>query len=308
MDIRPFHTARRCNSQLLPTGNDQLSLTLSFRIELIRVEPTTSFNFGGGIHATGNGILHDNVDGSHQTFQLDPWTDAEWADFRANFSRVILNYWDGKFRLVPTEPWYGHGSSRREANIDCRLAIHLVDADSGVHQRYFIIKPRQTTFRSFAQAHLRRALLTHRDLWLRSSTRRVRVGSEWHRVDFWQCTALHEFGHTLELDHIAGQGNHDAAYGTTLEARSNIMGTGHQLSTRQARPWIRRLERHLIRRPGRADFDARFSARMVGLQLIAYWDWDEVSGSAASAVTTAPPPSQAPAPPPSRVLSIRTRW
>lgn len=274
MDVRFFHTARRCNSSFLPIRDDHFGLMLQFKIQLIRVEPTTTFNFGGGIHATGNGVLHDNVDGAHATFRLDPWTDAEWNEFRSNFVRVICNFWDGKFRLLPTEPWYTRGGTRVASEIDCNLSIELVDAPAAAHQRYFIMKPRETTFRSFAEPERRRALLTHRDLSSEYSSRRVRVGSERHEVDFLQCTALHEFGHTLGLDHVAGQSNSDAAYGTTLEARADIMGGGDQRTTRHARPWIRRLESHLVRRPGHAEFDVRFRARLLELQLITYWDND----------------------------------
>lgn len=275
MDVRPFHTARRCNSSLLPIRGDHFSLLLQFKIQLVRVEPTTTFNLGGGTHASGNGVLHDNVDGVRATFRLDPWTDAEWNGFRSNFVRVIRDFWDGKFRLLPTEPWYTRGGTRVASEIDCNLSIELVDTPAAAHQRYFIIKPRETTFRSFVQAGRRRALLTHRDLSERVYSRRVLVGSERHEVDFRQCTALHEFGHTLGLDHVAGRSNRDAAYGTTLEARADIMGGGDQRTTRHARPWIRRLESHLVRRPGHTEFDVRFHARLLALQLITYWDYDE---------------------------------
>ena len=84
---------------------------------------------------------------------------------------------------------------------------------------HFIIKPQETTFRSFASGQTRRGMFTHRDLALRDRTRLTRVGGVDHSVTFYQSTILHEFGHTLGLHHVAGSGNGSAAYGTTLEQR-----------------------------------------------------------------------------------------
>jgi hypothetical protein len=277
MDVRSFHTARRCSSALLPIRDDHFALLLQFRIELIRFEPTSHYNVNG-THCSGNGILHDNVDGTHFNFQLDPWTDTEWANFRSNFVRVIRDYWDGAFRLVPSEPWYTRASGQVAATIDCNLSIELVANRAAAHHRYYICKPRRTAsghgFRSFADPINRVALLTHQDLGHERFRERVLVGGVRHNVDFQQCVALHEFGHTLGLGHVNGSSNSTAAYGVTLEQFRQIMGGGDWMTTRWASPWVSRLDRHLVRRPGRAEADVRFAPQRTGLQLITYWDND----------------------------------
>ncbi|MBL8310308.1 MAG: hypothetical protein JNL19_07795 [Burkholderiales bacterium] len=288
MQVRFFHSARRCNSALLPLSDDRLSLLLQFRIELIRVEPSTTLSLHDGI-SFSNGVLHDNVDGHHVNFPLNPWTDAEWERFRAGFVRVLCDYWDGKFRLTPTEPWYSRSGARRASVIDCNLSVELVSA--GAHHRYYIAKPRAAAsgegFRSFADATRRMALLTSNDLGHERTERRVRVttpsGSERHRIATRQCTALHEFGHTLGLDHTNGTGNGASAYGNTFTQWMDIMGGGEMLTARSMQPWIRRLDRHLRRQSGHADADVRFRASALQPQRVTYVDLDP------SPVRPAPP-------------------
>jgi hypothetical protein len=149
------------------------------------------------------------------------------------------------------------------------------------NQRFFIIKPQETNFRSFAVGERRLGLFTHRDLALDWNTRQTRMGRVTHSVSFLQTTILHEFGHTLGLHHVRGRGNTDAHYGITLEQRNELMGMGDHATARLAQPRMSQLRHHLI--PARAETPVHFTARVVAPQLITYWDNDWV-----------PPPTPAP--------------
>jgi hypothetical protein len=269
MQIRMIHNGRDRDSLLMPMNDRSIDLLLQYSIQLVRCEPTSHFNVAG-TYCTGNGRLHDQ----YGLFHLDPWTDAEWNDFRNNFVRVILRYWDGKFELTPNRAWYQPlgQQATTEAKITCSLSVGLMDSPARANQRYFIIKPRETTFRSFASPERRLGLFTHRDLSLEWNTRMTRVGRARHSVSYLQSTVLHEFGHTLGLDHVNGAGNSDANYGVTLDQREDLMGLGDHLSAREAQPWKSQVRHHLI--PGHDRAALRFTARVIAPQLITYWDND----------------------------------
>lgn len=282
MQIRMIHNGVDRDSLLTPTDARTVDLMLQYSIQLVRCEPTTHFNVSG-TYCTGNGIVHDEG----ERFHLDPWTNAEWVTFRDNFVSVIMRYWDGKFELTPNRPWYKARHSQAAAaaaRITCSLSLGLVDAAGHANQRYFIIKPRETTFRSFADAPRRLGLFTHRDLALDWNTRRTRVGRVRHSVSYLQSTILHEFGHALGLQHVNGAGNSDANYGVTLDQRQDLMGMGDHAGPREAQPWKTQLRHHLIpARGNRDDALLRFTARVVAPQLITYWDNDWVPPPAPAA-------------------------
>ena len=279
MQIRLIHNGRDRDSLFMPMDSRTVDLMLQYSIQLVRCEPTSHFNVAG-TYCTGHSILHDQ----YGRFHLDPWTDAEWTAFSDNFVKVIMRYWDGKFELTPNQPWYRPNGSQvaaEAATVTCSLSLGLVDSPRQANQRYFIIKPQETTFRSFAAPEQRLGLFTHRDLALDWNTRRTRVGRVRHSVSFLQSTILHEFGHTLGLDHVGGPGNDDANYGVTLEQREDLMGLGDHVTTREAQPWKSQLRHHLVPEHGnRADAALRFTARVVKPQLITYWDNDWVPAPA----------------------------
>lgn len=273
MQIRMVHSGRDRDSLLMPMGAAQnMDLMLQYTIQLVRCEPTTHFRVAE-TYCTGNGIMHDE----YGTFHLDQWTDGEWNEFRNNISTTILRYWDDKFELTPNQAWHRPFGPQRPAEatpITCSLSLGLVDQPNGAHQKYYIVKPRETSFRSFAVPDQRKGLFTNRDLSYNWITRRTRIGHVRHSVSFLQCTILHEFGHTLGLGHVAGDGNDDAAYGTTLEQREDLMGMGDNVGVREANPWKTQLRHHLISQHTREDAALRFTARVVAPQLITYWDND----------------------------------
>src|SRR3954468_8637849 len=194
MQIRMVHSGRDRDSLLMPLGAAQsMDLMLQFTINLVRCEPTTVFNVAG-TYCHGHGIMHDEFG----TFHLDPWTDGEWNEFRNNISSIIMNYWNSKFELTPNQPWHRPYGPQRPAEatpINCSLSLNLVDQAAGAHQKYYIIKPREQNFRSFAAPTLRKGLFTNMDLGYSWYDRPTRIGHVRHNVSFLQCTILHEFGH-----------------------------------------------------------------------------------------------------------------
>jgi hypothetical protein len=271
MQIRMIHNGRDRDSLLMPMEPTSVDLMLQYSIQLVRCEPTSHFNVAG-TYCTGNGRLHDQ----YGLFHLDPWTDTEWNDFRNNFIGVIMRYWDGKFELTPSRPWFQAlgQQANTPAKVACSLSLGLVDSPARANQRYFIIKPRETGFRSFAWAERRLGLFTHRDLAYEWNTRMTRVGHTRvrHSVSYLQSTVLHEFGHTLGLDHVNGAGNSDANYGVTLDQRDDLMGMGDHATGREAQPWKTQLRHHIL--PGSDRAPLRFTARVIAPQLITYWDND----------------------------------
>ena len=70
--------------------------------------------------------------------------------------------------------WFTNG--RRATRITCSLSLGLVDTSQPANHQYYIIKPKETTFRSLATPEQRLGLFTHRDLSLDWNTRLTRVG------------------------------------------------------------------------------------------------------------------------------------
>ena len=283
MRLDMTHSGRTRDSLVTPADARTFDLMLQLRLQLVRCEPTSHFNVMG-TWCGGNGILHDEFG----NFHLQPWTEREWNAYRSNIVAIIMRYWDRKFELTPSRPWYLRraGEAAVAARFTCSLSLQLVETAGHAHHRYFIIKPQETTFRSFANREARRGMFTDRDLSLMRTTRQTRMGTVDHSVTFYQSTILHEFGHTLGLHHIAGDHDGSAAYGTTLQQRHDIMGLGSDASVRAARPWISQLRHHL--RPARGEAPLTFTARVVAPPLITYWDNDWAPPAAAAAGHAAP--------------------
>lgn len=275
MQFKMVDTGADRDSMLYRLDEQRLDLALRYRIHLIRCEPTTRIQLPGvpATFANGDGKLHD--DGG-ALYNLDAWEDWEWFAFSNGFPRVIKDFWDEKYELTPNRPWFRPLPHQEltAPKVTCSLDIELVNSPGLAHQRYFIIKlkPNEPFFRSFAFASGRLGVFTQNDLSPMTRHRQTRIGhgrrKALHDVTYYQTVLLHEFGHTMGLDHIRGSGNNDDAYGVTLEERSNEMGIGDQVQAGQAKPWISQMRRHLIRSP--RDPAVHFKARVIAPQQVSY--------------------------------------
>ena len=261
MQFRMAQKGDQRDSVLHFLSEDTLDLAMRFRIQLVRVDPTTILNEGGQV-AGGNGSLLDTE--FNDTFNLQTWEAWEWHAFRSSFGPVVTDFWNNRFELTPNRPWYKHsaGGPAIALKINCGLDIELVESIGQAHHRYFIIKPTREDYRSWVIQPQRIAMLTDRDLSPTTSRRPTRV-RRGRRVDvsFFQTTVVHEFGHTLGLHHVRHGGNADDAYGVSLDEQSTVMGRGETTGAGAAQPWIDQLRRHLIRSPN--EQPVRFRARVV---------------------------------------------
>ena len=226
-------------SLFMPMNFQNHFLMLQYEVQLIRCEPTTHFNVAG-TYCTGNGVVHDGND----RFHLEPWTDAEWIGFRDNFTGIVALLG----REIRAHARSGVVSQSRRAA--CRRGGHHLT----ICRSKWWTRPRVRTIditsssrakrvsarspgRVIGSACSRTAILpmtgtrAERALVLGPANRRPR-----HSVSYLQCTVLHEFGHTLGLDHINGPGNDDWNYGVSLDQREDLMGMGDHLTARDAHP------------------------------------------------------------------------
>jgi len=123
-----IHSGHNRDSLVTPADARTFDLMLQLRLQLVRCEPTSHFNVSG-THCNGNGILHDEFG----DFHLDPWQPAEWAAFRSNVVPILMRYWDRKFELTPSRPWYERraGEPAVAARFTCSLSLQLVDTRPG---------------------------------------------------------------------------------------------------------------------------------------------------------------------------------
>lgn len=276
MQFRMIHNGADRDSMLYRLDEQHLDLALRYRIELVRVEPTTRVQVPGdpNTFANGDGQIHDD-DGVHK---LAKWEEWEWFAFRDNFPKVIKDFWDEKFELTPNRAWFRPSPNQglTAPKVTCSLDIELVAG--GAHQRYFIINlaPNEQPFRSFAVPTERTGVFTQYDLspdkFHRKTSIRHGRRTEQHRVTYFQTTILHEFGHTMGLHHVRGQSNKDDAYGITLDERTNMMGFGEQIHASQASPWISQMRRHLI--SSAKDQAVNFKARVIAPQQVSHFYFD----------------------------------
>ncbi|GAB3796429.1 hypothetical protein GCM10028819_14020 [Spirosoma humi] len=277
MTIHFSQRGNRWDSLLFPIEDNRFELTLQFRIRLVRIEPTSSYT-DTNTYAKGDGNLQ-YVDG-HQTIKLEPWNDLEWEIYKREFKQVLERNWGERFVLTANKAWYTPraGSAPINALIKCSLAIQVVDfADQQPHFLFRCIHFHPATypdhFRSYVSNYYGLGVITHEDtniIWAPQRTNKP------NGIIFGQIPIVHEFGHILGFDHINGDGNDESAYGVTIDQQNNVMGIGYLFADKQAEPWERAMNRHLVRE-NRYDQSVKFTGHVDGPQIAAYWDDNWVS-------------------------------
>ncbi|CAG5074210.1 hypothetical protein DYBT9623_04985 [Dyadobacter sp. CECT 9623] len=276
------------DSVLLPLDDNTLQLTIQVRVHLRKVEPTDRGIFDDLI-IDGKGTITDRSSG--YKYQANPWTMAEWQDFENEYQKVITNYWDKKFDLVPNRPWYKSSKGLTPAKIVCGLSMDIVKtspAQAHVALSIFNTRKKPNTFRSFINTTAvpktgcfnRSDVETDMFSWMphryRSESAVSRINGVAHAVDYVRNTAAHEFGHILELDHVGGTGNDMRDYGfNNVDDADTLLGVGRAQSAKFAKPWNQRLRGHLIRQ-NHEDQLVNFTPTLSTPQMIGYWDNGEL--------------------------------
>jgi hypothetical protein len=279
MRLRLFHNGHYNDSKLLPLDDNTLSLNLLMRVFLQRIEPTSHSQGiwgGSGFTINKNGLFRDYW--NPKGVNLVPWnhplsTDGvnEWENWRQKFRRVIERAWSDTFFLVPDRKWYkssntGGSPALRPVGIQCSLSIQLVNSKAEKPHLTIQCIHSPDAYRSSASPD--GGTLVHRDLDLQDQT----SGS----VHYYQRTAVHEFGHVLNLQHVRHRLKgcilgEDACYGNDIATREDVMGMGGHFTDKHAKPWLDALRHHLITENA-YDKKVKFNGSVSRPQLIEYWD------------------------------------
>jgi len=276
------------DSVLLPLDDNTLQLTIQVRVFLQKVEPTERKEFVG-LSCDGKGNVRDKSKG--HMYVIDPWTMTDWQNFENDFKKAILTHWDQQFDLVPNKPWYKSAKGLTAAKVTCGLSLEIVKTSpQNSHASLMIFNTRKIPkpFRSHVNPHVvpKQGFFNRSDVeteWLswmphiyRNESAVTKINGVPHAVDYVRNTAAHEFGHILELKHVAGHGNEMKDYGfENVDDADTAMGAGSRQSARFANPWSDRLMKHLIKQTP-DDQKVSFVATLSTPQLLGYWDHGEL--------------------------------
>jgi hypothetical protein len=251
------------------SDNQNYDLTITLRIFLNKIIPA-----GGAEYVDSNGTR----------FRIGTWPIDEWDDFCAAFQYYGGTWWDSRFwlvapgemslRLDPEGIWNSDGNRIHRnlwrlascpeisPNINCRFNLVRVSsrasAHSSVNIRYFSHVFSNGAWIPMHSTQATGARPSSEDLDQDDifGTSRVYEG-----VILRNLTIAHEIGHLIGLQHSGivrreeaclaeirrsgpAGGNHDLCYGSTLESRRDIMGSGESLSWYDALPWRTAIEQH----------------------------------------------------------------
>lgn len=219
------------------------------------------------------------VDGSKEQtkFAAQSWMRRDFAQYKADFKRVVEMSWNNQIILLPPEdPKDGLSDAdyralvanpRMPAHVECSLAIRFVDsvgsanaaiqvvhlkrADDPTVNRRIMPLPGEEEFRSFAW------LITNEDI-----HRKKTSDYRWPNLPMSQIAAAHEVGHWLGrptplgnldryVDHIdankydkTAKDYDELQYGGTAGHYASLMGGGSIATEYDAAPWLNRVRRH----------------------------------------------------------------
>ena len=220
------------------------------------------------------------VDGSKEQtkFKAQSWMRRDFAQYKADFKRVVELSWNNQIILLPPEdPKDGLSDAdymdlvanpKLPAYVECSLAIRFVDnlgsanaaiqvvhlqrQDDPTINRRVMPMPGEEEFRSFAW------LITNEDIHRRTA----QAGYRWPNIRTSQIAAAHEIGHWLGRPTPLGSRDRfvkhidadkfdktlpdydDLQYGGTPGHFASLMGGGSLATEYDAAPWLNRIGSH----------------------------------------------------------------
>lgn len=220
-------------------GTTNAELTLTLRVFFVRVP-------GGRTIRDANNTEYHTRD----------WSTRAWTNYIQRYEREGQRYWHGKFWLAsPAAATDLHWprtprSATHRANVWCRFNLQIAGSRARGHKTIRLARLVVPAGRTFGAGTFRSHEELYDDFDLGEGVY-VRDG-----VTYRQRTFIHEIGHALGLPHVgtstmaaeptctAADPNADACYGVLPANRENVMGFGMTLTTREARPWLDRVEAH----------------------------------------------------------------
>jgi hypothetical protein len=166
------------------------------------------------------------------------WPDKEWATWPSRWRALILSGWDDKFVLHSSD----HTPNAVDRHVRCRLELFVAGVDPEYkdppHLRMLV------DYKSGIRSGTARGgdkNPAHVDAVLESGDLDEKLMS----LVASQRSALHEFGHYLDLKHrCEGHGEGYCTLGDGLELVQDVMGQGDQLHPWHAAAWLLRLREH----------------------------------------------------------------
>ncbi len=210
--------------------NYNVDLTLSLRLFLDKVP-------------AGSTPDHDGT-----SFTTEEWKDKDWTTFVNSFQAQGQQFWHGKFWLKTPADYALFDKNAYRHNVYCRFRLQIVQSAAKAHKTIKVARLTVPKGKSWNSGTFRSndSLYDHFDIGWSAYKRGGKT--------YYQQTFLHEIGHALGLPHIAvitqnaacsaANTNSDNCYGVTPSERADIMGFGHQLTDRDALPWIKRIAVH----------------------------------------------------------------
>jgi len=191
------------------------------------------------------------------------WDAKAWESFKKKFKADVQSFWSGRYWLVPNVAYpemqfsvkLGKSTATVQCNAFCELFVDLLDSANDAHRVVNIFNIKKQDIPSFP---------TNSSNFSQHDVKEVRTLSDDKGTKCVQRTLAHEAGHLIGLPHIgvtvgtsftdstgtsqicttANQNTTKCYYAPTKTDTCSVMGIGSGLTTRQAEPWLSRIDQH----------------------------------------------------------------